>query len=452
MFLISHLKFIYGLASFGKALLWNASSLLFIFFLTETVGLEPAVAGTIISGSLVLNAFADLVAGRVMTRYVYTAATAARAQFVGSVAAGISFVAFTYAGHVPQASRLLYCIATLTVFRIAYATYDVPHNTYFALKATSDKERFALASVRYIASGAATLFLTALTASWVRRTGLTQTGKSFEANIETDFFLISLALGVIAAGFSFLLHLAHATTKTAPAPVTANLIPDASAQHTQPGPISPTYIYILLAMVALSGTSPFFEKLEPYFSAYASVDAVSALSFMTAVAIGKLAFQPLWAWLAGRYAPERLYTGAAVSMIAACLIFLLLSRQSPALSLLSGILYGATWGGVASYKWGLLAKSVASDPAGATKWFGLFTFAAKLAHAGAVYGVGVVLQHIDYRDATTGGDAIATLMVLPPLAGALIIVALSLRLTRLSPGSGQVRTRCADDKQSAPLI
>ncbi|WP_298333272.1 MFS transporter [Asticcacaulis sp.] len=424
----SRQKLAYGLASFGKALLWNASSLLFIFFLTEAVGLAPDVAGSIIGASLVLNAVADLVIGRLMTRFVSRAAAAARAQFYGSLLAGLCFVLFAYAGRVPQEARLVYTITALMAFRIAYALYDVPHNTYFALASSSDSDRFGLASIRYIASGAATLFLTGVTASWVRHTGLHHMGK-ISAVSGPDFFLISLALVTLSCGFAFLLSRHHAGEVIAsphtPAPA-APLTLTAGA-----GP-SPAYLYLIAAMVCVSATGPFFDKLEPYFTAYAAPDAVSALGFMTFVALGKLLSQPLWAWLTRRQAPEALYTLAALFLAAACVAFFTLSRLTPPLTLSIGLLYGAAGGGVSMYTWGLFAKAVAFDAAQATKWFGLFTFGAKLAQAAAVYAVGIGLERIPYRATGQGADAIVALMVLPSLAGALAVALISLRLRRVT--------------------
>lgn len=425
---LSRQKLAYGLASFGKALLWNASSLLFIFFLTEAVDLAPDVAGSMIGASLVLNAMADLLIGRWMTRFVSNAAAAARAQFYGSLLAGLCFVLFTYAGRMPQEARLIYTIAALMAFRIAYALYDVPHNTYFALASSSDSDRFGLASIRYIASGAATLFLTGVTASWVRHTGLHHMGKISAAS-GPDFFLISLTLVTLSCGFAFLLsrHHAHEASSSVDTPAPAEFSPSEAA--TKP---SPAYLYLIAAMMCVSGTGPFFDKLEPYFTAYAAPDAVSALGFMTFVALGKLLSQPLWAWRTRHQAPEPLYTLTALFLAAACIAFFTLSRLTPPLTLTIGLLYGAAGGGVSMYTWGLFAKAVASDAAQATKWFGLFTFGAKLAQAAAVYAVGMGLERIPYRAAGQGGDAIVALMVLPSLAGALVIAVISLRLRRLT--------------------
>src|ERR1700736_3975768 len=150
---------VYGLAHFGKSLLWHASELLFAFFLTEACGLPPHHMALILSGSLVLNAAADLVVGRYLSYRVETAAAAGRTQFRAALFSVCAFCAFGCAGLVPAPARFGFAIVAIIAFRLSYPFFDIPQNALLALTTSNDSERARVSSYRFIFGGVANIAL-----------------------------------------------------------------------------------------------------------------------------------------------------------------------------------------------------------------------------------------------------------------------------------------------------
>lgn len=411
---------LYGIAHFGKSLLWNVSAMLFAFFLTEAAGLAPERMGAVLGASLAFNAVADLSFGRLLGRQVRDARAAARAQLLGALAAAVAFSAFAATGLAPAEHRLAYGLATIFAFRLAYSLYDVPQNAFMAFVAPDDRARAVYASTRYVAAGASILLIAAAFAPFVR--------EADEAARALRFAQLCALCAAASVACSALLLLAvpRALPRSVPA----------AAPRPPAGP--DVFLLAVAAIFCLSLTSPAFNKVEAYFAAYALDDAWAAPLFLASAALGKVAGQPLWSWRAARRSLERAFAEAALAMTAACAAFLAFALAGWAGAVGAAFLFGVAWGGMAMAVWGLLARAAARDPRRTTARYGLFTFASKSAQALSILAIGAALERIPYRAPGDGALPLTAFMALTPLTGALLCLGLLAAWRARRPATGTV--------------
>lgn len=411
------LLLIYGAGHFGKSLFWQAGSLLFAFFLTEIAELPPQQMGLVLSASLIANAFLDLIIGHAISGRVQSARSAASYQFFGAVAATIGFITFSLTGIFEEAVRLPYALVTVLIFRVGYSLYDVPQNAFMAFAAKDDPERASYGSTRYIASGAAVLVLTLLFVPLIRETDVIRQAH--------QFIYLSVLISVVSLGLSFNLS-AYARkrlplpSKTLPqAPEKENILQAPPARQSQ------TAFFLLLASIfIISSTSPFFSKLEAYFTAYSLKESFTAALFMSTVAIGKISMQPLWGLLGRRIELPRLFQIAAAGYGLGAIVFLMMAPLGGMVTLFAAFVFGAMRSGLSMSIWSLFAKIASNDFAHTTKKYGAFTFCSKMAQALSVLIIGLALANFDYSEADNQFILIS-LMTLIPLFGSVFIVIIS---------------------------
>ena len=308
---------IYGLAHFGKSLFWNTSSLIFAFFLTETVGFSPEVMGYVLAASLFFNACVDFAVGATLGRWVQNSTSAALAQFLGGLIAALAFIAFCAAGFVPAGAQLGYALGAILLFRLGYSFYDVPQNAFMSFASFDDRQRATLASTRYIAAGASILLIALAFAPIIRET---------DPDLQAFRFLqLAVALAAISALCSGLLLLFARQCGTPSTPAH-----DGNAAQPASEARADLYPLILGSIFILSFCSPIFTKLEAYFTAFVLDEPLSATFFMACVAGGKVAAQPAWAAFANATSLTTVLRTAALTWgLSAGLFFVITDGWSP---------------------------------------------------------------------------------------------------------------------------
>lgn len=431
---LRQLSLVYGAAHFGKSLFWNASVLMFAYFLTEIALLPTKTMGTILAISLAANAVMDMTTGYALGRYVQTVQSAGRVQFYGSLAAAVAFVSFSATAVVDQENRAFFALLSILAFRVGYSLYDVPQNSYMAFAAQTDAIRARLGATRYIASGIALLVLTLIFGPAIRNATAENQGFLFAA--------FSMILAVAAILTSLLLYLysrklnddnLHRKTD-----ITNQSIPTSHNPVLRlfSGAGGGLYCALLLSIFSFSFFGTGFSKMEAYYTAYGPISSFTAGLFMTAVAIGKILSQPVWEYSAVRLGLERTLITAAVLMIVASLLFGSVGQVSGLLTLLTAFLYGFTWGGVAMAIWSLLSRAASRDVTLTTFRYGAFTFFSKLGQSIGIYMLGVILGLFDYK--ASGSDLISILMAASPILSAcLILVSIFVYLLNAKAGPSQ---------------
>ncbi len=409
---------IYGIAHFGKSLLWNTSSLYFAFYLTEVAGLAPDHMGQIIALSLFFNAACDLVLGRILGRMVRNSAAAAAMQQIGAALAASGFVAFSFSPLVPAAAITIFSLSALLLFRLGYSLYDVPQNSFMAFFASCDVERADMAATRYVASGLSILLITGLLAPLVQVS---------DPLVQGQLFIIMAGLfATLAFGSAWLLR---AVQSAGAGHADGAVSPVAKCAHQAYPDKARTRMYGLLlgGILILSSCSPLFTKLESYFTAYVIGGGALAYFFMPMVACGQIIGQAIWPRLVRSIGLVRVLGWAAMCWIATAMAFWAAAQSGSYALVPIGLVYGMAWGGVAMALWSLLTKSCEHVPHLTTRRFGQFTFISKCAQAGAILLLGEALASMNYQN-NDDGASITVLMAGGPIIGGLLIGGLSMLL------------------------
>jgi Na+/melibiose symporter-like transporter len=202
----------------------------------------------------------------------------------------------------------------------------------------------------------------------------------------------------------------------------------------------------LALLVVVAGASAVFGKLEPYYASTALKTPAARIASLFVIALGGVASQTIWVWLAKRMSRRTAFCASAASMALGALMFIGLGGGSATTAAISGLLLAAGGGGLAMFLWAALADVVAAGAdigKGPALAFAIITCAIKLASALAVLLVGQTLLRMDYHNANVATSLpFLIAMAGAPLVAALISLASSVEF-RLMPTPLQRLTKTA---------
>ncbi|MGR6331032.1 MFS transporter [Sphingomonas sp. XXL09] len=269
----------YLVAHFCKSVLWHASGLLFAFFLTETCALPPRSMGTVIAGSLFVNAASDVTIGWRIGAHMQTPAIVMRRQGAAAGPVGLFFLLFCATPFLPVSIRLGAALVTLVGFRIAFSRMDVPQNALVPLLAPDPASRMRLLAARNVCGGSASLLVAAIAAPLL----LAQKGSALP---HAAWAAIVAWAAVVSAR-----HLATARGIAAPATPEA---PYPGRRAALPG------AFVLSIACAATAGSTMFRAMEPYAAAYGG----AGIGIMIWASLGAILCQPFWAVAGHRLSPH----------------------------------------------------------------------------------------------------------------------------------------------------
>lgn len=412
---------IYGLAHLGKSLFWYASEILFAFYLTEQVGLPAAQMGLVLGIGLIVSAGIDLT---IATRFRCTlsdAAATGRLQFTGSVLCAAAFLGVFLGFWVPVSFSFGYALAAGLAFRIAFALFDLPQNALMALATSGSASRDRVASTRIWFSGVAILVIALAVGP------LVADPESSAAAMR--YLVLALLVGVPAViGSAALARVVRHTDPAAPEMsrerVEATALPRPSA----------VFWLLMILMVITSLATPIFSKLEPYFASFVIRSPLWGGVIISAMALGIVLGQPVWALLCRHHSRAKVMVGAAAAQIISLLWFWIWPVEQPLGFAGAAFVFGLGNGGVGMVLWGAFSETVARTARGHEGVsYAAFTASAKVTLGLGGLGLGASLALIDYK----GPDSatLVTLMTTIPAAGAIVIVLIGIVWLHLERGS-----------------
>ena len=137
----------YGIGSIGEGLAYNTFYVYFIFFLTDYVGISPAVGGTISLFAVAWDAITDPMIGYLSDRS--NSPKGKRRSFIlrGFIPLGaILFLMFTSWPGLSGGLQIAYFVIVNTLFWVFFTIVDVPYMTLGGEIATSEEDRLGLRS------------------------------------------------------------------------------------------------------------------------------------------------------------------------------------------------------------------------------------------------------------------------------------------------------------------
>ncbi len=170
-----HLPFIrklgYGIGDFGLVLTWQMVGLFLLYFLTDVVGLNPAVAGAIIFGGLIWDGLIDISMGAVADRTRARLGGYRSWLLIGAPMLGFSLVFVFQPPPLQGMPLILAILAIQLLFRLCFTIVGIPFGALSSAMTSSSEERGVLTGYRTTFATLATLAIAMSVPEFVVRFG-----------------------------------------------------------------------------------------------------------------------------------------------------------------------------------------------------------------------------------------------------------------------------------------
>lgn len=178
-------KLTFGIGDFGANFSWTFIASFITIYMTDTVGIQAGVIGTIILIARIFDGITDLFMGNIIDHTRTKMGKAKPWVFWTAPVLGIlTFMLF----HVPDYSDHIWKIAYiftvyLLISAVFYTANNVAYSSLTSFMTNREKDRVALGSIRFVFANAAVLFITTFTTVFVEAFGGGQKGWTVTAAI-----------------------------------------------------------------------------------------------------------------------------------------------------------------------------------------------------------------------------------------------------------------------------
>jgi sugar (glycoside-pentoside-hexuronide) transporter len=383
------LKLILGWGEHSIALTLSALSLLYVWYLTRVVGMEPALAAAIPMLGRTVDALTDPLMGRLSDLTRLRAGRRRPYFLIGALPFGLSFGLLWFdPGLESGAGQFAFCAGAYVFYALASTVVSVPYVAILPEIVPDFDERTSVNAYRSALNMAGTL---AAAGGMRPLAGALGQGAP-------DFFLAGCALGAWIALPWLVMFASLRERPELHAPAVAGLGESLRALWRHPTYRQLTGMYVC-GRIAIDLVA---ALLVFYFDDWLRrpQDFETAMALFLVVAAAAL---PLWVRLAERTDKHRAFAFGCAWWGASMLILLLLRPDFPtpgatfALVALAAVGYGA----VDMLPWSMLADVVDEDELRSGErreglYGGAFTFLRKLGGAGGVLLAGLLLQSTGY--------------------------------------------------------
>lgn len=415
----------YASGNLGKSLQWNTVDFLYLFFLTDIIGIPTATAGLVILASLVWDGISDPLVGYVIDRFGKRLGTYQRIILWATPFSFAGFLAiFALPGLIPGHAVLLAIIAGF-LFRTGYTLVDVPHNALLADITRDSRERSVLSVYRFLFSALGGIILSLAILPTLRKTSTGET---------SDFIVFAVITGVI---YVLVMTVSALSSQSAgpirPRKPTEHGFLHALKQLSENSRLVRVAIIVCITAIFI----PIFAKMSVFYAKSWLGDPAYASTLIIAYSIGQIISLPLWLHLSSRFEKRQAATISHLAMIFVCALFLSLKTDN--LYFASALFVGAgfAFGGINTMNWAIIPDTIEYTEAKSGRrhealTFGLLLLIMKVSAGISMALTGWALHTVDYDSkAHVTGDhleGIANFMAVAPLFGSMCCAALLLRL------------------------
>lgn len=414
----------YGLGEFGKAFFLHAPNLLWLFFLTDVVGIAPGVAGLIILLPMVWDAVTDplfgFIADRTNTRWGKY-----RPWLIGATPlCALAFVLFFTDPKLlgfSDGGIIAMAVISAIIFRTTLTTVDIPHNALLARSTRSSEERSVLAGAKMFANSFAMVAIAVAVMPVLSAGG---------AEGQADRFVLFAS---VAGGLAVITVWQNALSfRRFDPPSSENDEPPIGPREAIRSIVTNSYVGAIVAAGAIAMLlMPAFAKSLLYYSKYVLGDEafgpVTLLAFTLATALSV----PVWGAIGRRSDKPKLLRRAHMVLIAGLVLFLVNPIDIKPIILFLTLMIGTATGGVNVMTFALVPDVVEHGELTSGKRteagvFGCFTFSLKAGNGLGAGLLGLLLGAVGFTageiqtEETRAG--ILLIMTLLPIAGSLLVL------------------------------
>jgi GPH family glycoside/pentoside/hexuronide:cation symporter len=390
----------FSVGMIGDRIFRDAPALLLLIFMTNYLGIPPAMAGTAIFVPKLLIMFVDPMVGTWSDRLQSRFGRRRPLMFLGAVLASASIVLFF---HVPRFAtpgvQAVYMSFLVLLGFTGYSLNSVPYLTMASEVATGPDERSRIMSWRvgFMAVG---LSLSAFAGAFVQELGGGMPGYETMSWVYGGVCLVTMLTTVLSSG-----HLA----KTESDGVHLSLLAQARLIAA-----NRRFLGLLLVGFAQKVGEGVGYGSFAYFCIYVVHQPLSGIGLVVLASVaGQILTQPLWLWASRRWPPTTLYTAGVLGWCLNLLLWLAMRDQSSWWLIPLGLQGGAAAGGFLMVTLAMLSNALAGDVqrTGLKRegiYSGFWLAAEKLAFALGALIVSLILAAFGFVESTQGSDAAQT--------------------------------------------
>lgn len=154
----------YGAASIADTIILDFVSAFFLFFLTNIVGLNPALAGSVALVSVLWDAITDPIIGNIADKSTARHGKYRRFVFISILPVLVTSVLLFTKVHFGGAGTFIYYLVVAMLYYTAYTVFNIPYMALGSSLTSNEIEKTKLSGVRQSFGFAGTLFSGALPA------------------------------------------------------------------------------------------------------------------------------------------------------------------------------------------------------------------------------------------------------------------------------------------------
>lgn len=415
----------YASGNLGKSLQWNTVDFLYLYFLTDLLGIPASLAGVIILVSLVWDGISDPLVGYLIDRAGGRLASYQRLILYFAPLALMGFLSIFLLPIYAPGSVVVWALLAGLLFRTGYTLVDVPHNSMLADISRDSRERASLSAYRFFFSslGSAALSLAVLPAL-KGEDGPNQQGFIMFALVTGGLYLAVMWFSAISSGATG----SRVTRRESEGALVTALMRLARNQR-------------LLIMATIAAATalfiPMFAKMALFYAKSWLADPALGTLLMVAYAIGQIISLPIWLAAAQRLEKRTAAIAACLVLVVGCISFLLVLPREPMLAAGWFALAGFAFGGINTMNWAMIPDTVEYTEARDGERHEALTFGLMVLNMKVFSGVSIAL--VGWTLSVSGYDAASAMpgdmlmgiplcMTLAPLVGAMLCIFLLLRL------------------------
>lgn len=194
-------KIAFGMGDFGGNLFWTTTNLYLLYYYTDVLKINPAIAGLIYLVSMFWDGFADPVMGVIASR-TRTRWGRYRPYLIwAAIPTGLTYILLFYPLTPGTTSAVWFAFIFHTLFRTTFTVLGIPYGSLMATLTADSRERSELAAARMVFATLGALFVAALTLPLVAKFGGNDRQLGFLL-VATGYAVVGSAMFMLTAAFT----------------------------------------------------------------------------------------------------------------------------------------------------------------------------------------------------------------------------------------------------------
>ncbi|MDN5797968.1 MAG: glycoside-pentoside-hexuronide (GPH):cation symporter [Intrasporangium sp.] len=255
----------YGLGDFANNLAFSLSTSFLLYYYTDVAGLSAAAVSTMFFVVRLWDAFADMIAGRLVDRSMTRWGKFRPFILFGAVPLlFLSFLTFQVPSSFDMGAKLLYAYLTYAVLGLVYSLVNIPYGALASAMTQSVKERAKLVAARFFGAATGGIVLTYLIApqiSDLKTQRNTLSPAEYQAQVQAIFTqstLIFIVVGTIAYLLTFF-WCREQVVRTQPR-VSVRETWETLRHNTPLGFLCSASFFYLIGLFAVGGASAYYAQ------------------------------------------------------------------------------------------------------------------------------------------------------------------------------------------------